>query len=463
MNLSKNGLTFLCRRTQFVFVRCMLWLFLAVVFSAKAGQSGDFTFQVNSTYTAVTITQYTGQGGAVVIPGTINGLPVTAIGNNAFAYCANLASISIPESVTFIGTFAFNFCTNLESITISNSSTSIGDYAFTFCTRLVNVNVPNSVGSIGVSAFDHCRSLASIILPDGVTSIGDFAFLDCTNLTSVSLPDSITAIGQMAFGDCFSLSSIILPNKITNIWVSAFDSCWNLTNVFIPDSVTFIADCAFRYCTNLASINIPKSVTSIGASAFYDCARLENVILPNSVISIGNEAFEYCANLTRFSLPNRLTNVSYKTFFGCGLVSVTIPDSVATIGEYAFSCSSLKSIFFQGNPPYVESNSFYHAYTATMYYLSNASGWNETFAGRPTALWNLQFQSGQDYLGVRTNLFGFLVAWENNQVVVVEACTNIANPSWFPVSTNLLSGGSYYFSDAEWRNYPQRFYRLRLP
>jgi hypothetical protein len=64
---------------------------------------------------------------------------------------------------------------------------------------------------------------------------------------------------------------------------------------------------------------------------------------------------------------------------------------------------------------------------------------------------------------VKTNRFGFMISWATNMSVVVEACTNPANPSWSQVGTNTLTGGWSYFSDPDWTNYPRRFYRLRSP
>jgi hypothetical protein len=64
---------------------------------------------------------------------------------------------------------------------------------------------------------------------------------------------------------------------------------------------------------------------------------------------------------------------------------------------------------------------------------------------------------------VQTNEFGFIISWATNISVVVEACTDLAHPTWYPLQTNTLTGGSSYFSDASWKNYPARFYRIRLP
>lgn len=74
-----------------------------------------------------------------------------------------------------------------------------------------------------------------------------------------------------------------------------------------------------------------------------------------------------------------------------------------------------------------------------------------------------QVQTGDASFGVRTNRFGFTVAGYSNVVVVVEACANLANRVWVPVQTNVLTGGSFYFSDSQWTNFPGRFYRLRAP
>jgi hypothetical protein len=86
-----------------------------------------------------------------------------------------------------------------------------------------------------------------------------------------------------------------------------------------------------------------------------------------------------------------------------------------------------------------------------------------TIGGRPTALWLPQVQTSHTSFGVQTNQFGFNINWASGMVVVVEACTNLAHPTWSPVGTNTLTGGSSYFSDPQWTNYPTRFYRLRSP
>ncbi len=147
------------------------------------------------------------------------------------------------------------------------------------------------------------------------------------------------------------------------------------------------------------------------------------------------------------------------------LTSVTIPNSLTAIGSYAFGyCTNLASVYFQGNTPDLGgTNVFSYAANATLYYLPGTTGWSTNFAGRPTALWLPKMQISDASFGVGTNHCRFTITWASGMTVVVEACTNLANPTWIPLATNTLSGGSAYFSDPQWTNYPARFYRVRSP
>jgi hypothetical protein len=200
----------------------------------------------------ISVECYTGAGGAVAIPSTINDLPVTSIGDRAFQDCTNLTSVTIPNSVT-----------------------SIGQDAFYGCTSLTSVSIGNSVSSIGQDAFGGCCSLTNVTIPDSVTSIGQDAFNGCTSLTSVSIGNSVTSIGDGAFEGT------------------------SLTNITIPDSVTNIGDYAFYYCSNLTSVTIGSGVTRIGREAFWRCTSLTDITIPNSVTSIGQDTFGGCVKLAR--------------------------------------------------------------------------------------------------------------------------------------------------------------------
>jgi hypothetical protein len=160
-----------------------------------------FNFVINNG--TVTITKYRGSRRNVVIPETINSLPVTRIGNGAFANTP-ISSVAIPNTITSIGeeTFgagAFSNCVNLTSVVIPDSVTNLGIQAFAFCTALTNVTVGRAVSAIGDEAFADCSQLIKVTLGDNVTGIGDNVFARCINLASIEIPDNVTKLGYGTF------------------------------------------------------------------------------------------------------------------------------------------------------------------------------------------------------------------------------------------------------------------------
>ncbi len=152
-------------------------------------------------------------------------------------------------------------------------------------------------------------------------------------------------------------------------------------------------------------------------------------------------AFSACTNLTNISLPG-----------------------VGWIDDYAFDfCPNLRALFFYRDAPSVKQMAFSGTTNAIAYYLPGTSGWGPTFGGIPTALWVPAVQTHDSVFGIQNNVFGFTIVWASGRLIVVEASTSLANATWTPLQTNTLAGGSSYFSDPQWTNYPRRFYRLRWP
>ncbi|MBQ4155521.1 MAG: leucine-rich repeat domain-containing protein, partial [Clostridia bacterium] len=310
---------------------------------------------------------------------------VTSIGDSAFRGCDSLTSMTIPNSVTSIGEYAFYGCDSLTSITIPNSVTSIGDSAFSYCSSLTSIIIPESVTSIGKEVFCYCFSLESIIvdsnnsnysstngvlfdkdkteliqypirktstsytIPDSVTNICAWVFYSCSSLTSITIPNSVTSIGDYAFYGCDSLTSITIPNGVTSIGVETFGSCSSLTSITIPDSVTSIGKDAFAWCDSLTSITIPDSVTSIGDYAFYNTGYYENKSnWENDVLYIDNHLIVAKETLSsNYSIKDGTKVIANSAFSSCdSLTSITIPDSVTSIGKDAFEYCSNELIIY---------------------------------------------------------------------------------------------------------------------
>ncbi len=364
---------------------------------------------------------------------------VTGIGNYAFGDCSSLTSVTIGNGVTSIGDGAFSDCSSLTSVTIGNGVTNIGDFAFNGCGLLTSITIPDSVTSIDSSAFYGCdklikgvkgvsyvdkwvvgcdTSVTKVELKADTVGIADGAFAFCRSLTSINaseestyfktidgnlytkdgkaliqyargktdthffIPDRVTSIGDYAFYGCSSLNSVTIGNGVTSIGDYAFYGCSSLPSVTIGNGVTSIGEWAFRGCSLLTSIIIPDSVTSIGYGAFYNCRSLTGInvsegnknfktlngdlytkdgktlikyasgktdklfFIPDSVESIGEYAFNYCSSLTSVTIPDSVESIGEYAFHVCSsLTSVTIPDSVTSIGDGVFlSCDSLTSV-----------------------------------------------------------------------------------------------------------------------
>ncbi|MDB4666381.1 leucine-rich repeat domain-containing protein [Akkermansiaceae bacterium] len=320
--------------------------------------------------------------GELVIPPTIEGNPVTSIGDGAFGNCFTLTNITLPDSVVSIGDYAIAGCFSLASITIGDGVISIGESAFRG-SRLKSITIPNSVTSIGNQAFTQCFSLASITIGSGVTSIGNSAFRDCTSLTSITFlgtaPEadssfSNVADGAVAYVNSEALSSfsengdnwngLILesrnPNETSLTW-STDNGEVTITNcdeaaggeLVIPSTiegkpVTSIGERAFEDCIRLTSISLGSGITSIGERAFSNCSQLRSINIPAGVTAIKYYTFLYCTKLNSvsFEANSELSSIGINAFQNCeSLRSITIPDGVIEIRDVAFqNCHSLTTI-----------------------------------------------------------------------------------------------------------------------
>ena len=244
-----------------------------------------------------------------------------------------------------------SFCESIKTVVIVNGITSIGDVAFSGCRNLVSITIPNSVVSIGSLAFYECSGLTSIVIPNSVTSIETYAFCACINLTSVTLPKNVKNIKCGVFSFCFSLPNITIPNNVTSIEEWAFDHCSNLRSITIPNSVTSIEEEAFGNCSRLTSIEVAADNPNYASENGVLFNKAKNLLI---MYPIDKQGISY-------TIPNSVINIENRAFSSSHLTSITIPDGVTSIGEWAFSwCGGLTEITVKAIiPPYVyDSNSF---------------------------------------------------------------------------------------------------------
>lgn len=319
--------------------RLLALLLLLALPAAVRGE--DYTYITNNG--SITITKYTGPGGAVIIPSTINNLPVSTIGHGTFFSCSNVVTITLPDTVTSIAGVVFTGCTALTAFNVGpqNPAFSSLDGVLFDKTRTALLRCPQAMPG-------------AYTVPNTVTNIGPYAFEGCTGLVGVTLPDALTSLGPDAFLSCGHLASITIPPGVNDIKPFTFGFNSSLTNLTLLGSVTNIENWAFCY------------------------TALRTLTLPDTLVTIGTGAFASASFLT----------------------TVTLGSSLTTLGDSAFAgASSLTAARFRGNAPTPGTNVFERANRATVYYLPGATGWESTLADVPPLSGCLEYRPAMPISG----------------------------------------------------------------
>jgi len=277
--------------------------------------------------------------GAITVPDTLGGCPVTGVDDWVFESRENLISVALPDSVRTIGEYAFAYCENLTTVKLGTQLTDIGQDAFYGSDKLTyntydnayylgNDAAPYSVLIKAVDqeittcqihpdtkhlyqdAFDFCRALTKIDIPEGVVSIGSCAFSECYQLQSLHIPASVQSISYMVFQGTAHLTAITVSEENPNYSSDATGSLFNKDKTTllqvpgategiykIPNTVQYIGDDAFNGCWALEYVQIPESVISIGSYVFTNCGSLTSIKIPASVTSIGYRLATWCVSL----------------------------------------------------------------------------------------------------------------------------------------------------------------------
>lgn len=364
-----------------------------ITFTREA--ENGLTYSLINSRTEYEVTSMGNAAGAVVVPETYRGKPVTQIGDRSFANRTQLTSITLSDNITRIGDQAFYNCSFLETANIPSGVTYIGEKSFHGCRELhSDITVPEGVTQILDGVFANCRSLVNVAFHEKLVSIGENAFLNCERLDALKLPDSLQSIGDHAFSGCTRTEQIVFGSELKSIGNNAFYANTKVKFVSFGDKLESIGNFAFADCSLILDIKLGKSVKRVGDGAFVNCKNLGTVTVNAALESIGVDAFfntavynaadsmvyigdwfiapksrtqrgaayeaslksmmprgiaDYafasCTNLDTLILPNSVELIGAYAFAGCeGLSAVAIGSGARVLGERAFmGCVKLRA------------------------------------------------------------------------------------------------------------------------
>lgn len=287
---------------------------------------GELIYAVYADHAAVI--DYSGRDRLLSIPGEIEGVPVTEIGDSAFGKLSYFSTT---------GTYVF------QTMILPDSIEKIGANAFYSCTKLKSINMPASLKSIGSLAFYSCRSLEQVTLSENVMSIGKCAFAYCSSLKSVTLPDSVASIGFGALMGCENLESIELggANETYRMIDGSLYSADGTVLLAVPAAAAEelvihegTKSIAYGACASasIRQVYLPESLESIGNFAFYSCNELNAPVLPDGLLEIGYHAFDtYSMALDPEDVPEEAQEIS-------------IGSALLWLGDHALDCFVRKNV-----------------------------------------------------------------------------------------------------------------------
>lgn len=242
---------------------------------------GDYTYSVTSGKATVSKYNNTSYSGALSVPSSMGGYPVTAVDDFCFSQ-AKVTSVTIPNSVVSLGDCAFEKCSNLASVTFGAGLKEYGTNVFSETPRLSAINVSSSNS--------YFKSVSGVLFNKSGTII--YAYPVAKSDTEFTVPNSVSEVEHYAFDGADNLKELTIGTGMTKIGDLAFIGASNVEKINILGEVTYIGNNAFGNINKLQSISLPDTVTYIGKEAFQDDNSLKNIVIPSAVSFIGVDAFE---------------------------------------------------------------------------------------------------------------------------------------------------------------------------
>lgn len=481
-----------------------VWL-LFVASAGPVSVQGQFNYTTNNG--TITILQYTGPGGDVLIPDTITGLKVTTVGSQAFFQANTMTNLTFGANVITIEQNAVFQCPQLATVRIPQSVTNIGDGPFVDCKALTTITLTGSNAFYVVTnraLFNKSQRYlieypggvgGSYTISDIVTNTGE-AFIG-NSLTSIAVDPTNTVYAStngVLFSKDFTwllaypgaaTGAYTVPNTVSTILSASFEFSTGVTNVTMGTNVTSIGYSAFYDSSALTAIIvnsnnafystpggvlydkaltdliqypsglpgsyvIPDTVVNIEDGAFGDAFGLTNVTISGAVTNIGSEAFYSCINLSSVTLGAKVSTIQPAAFFYCpGLKSIIFPASLTSLGFEAFAgCLYLTNACFEGNAP-IDGGSlfFFDSSLPQILHVNGTTGWGTTYEGIPTAPCTTCGGAGNAVPTVTITESGqnLVLAWPSTFAgYTLQSTMDLTTSSWNPVSPPPVVVGSFF-------------------
>ena len=363
---------------------------------------------------AVTVTKYNGDSEHVRVPETIDGSPVVAVADAAFAENTTLQTLYFPDLVQTLGEGILAGCNQLTALRTAClganantdwflgylfGATKAADNPIAVPASLVYLEFGNMEALPDFALFD-CNDLVCITLPESMKSLGTYSLYNCSSLQAVNT-EHLQAIATHAMDSCRSLTVLEFGKELDSVGLGALEGCTELRNLTlafvgggtketaylgylfgaeVPEfskgyyppyltSVTLLSTCtalennAFLECEPLLAVDLPQTLTSIGTRAFAGCVRLAEIAIPASVSAIGDNAFFGCLGLERvtFSEGSVLSSLGVNAFYNCSaLKAIALPQALKALPNSCFAgCLSLETANL-GGVTAVGKNAFRH-------------------------------------------------------------------------------------------------------